>query len=329
MVENPRSFLPRNGLSLGWEAPQSPVPTESFSLTPKGRPHTLHFLFLTGPTEREEKRGSWLFAKWSSSGLTSVPRSRESRWLAISEGGNKKQREIGPRYRPTWLLRLLEEVNFKNISRGGPPRPLWWSTIMAPGATTLTSLLLLLLMARCSSTSRTFHSSTQPPFTKILKGVKLPGGYMEIIQEDHCSHGAVRLTCRSLKAFIFVLEAEYLSNLTRICGYDLQKLIGKKMYKSRGSGSYKKKGLKGNYIDDADEGRFGLVDVRQSLNKRYVVECEKLVNTIFLRNSETIYDHCFNFLKIELLNLIIYLFIRTILCETHCSKFVKVISWYD
>lgn len=84
------------------------------------------------------------------------------------------------------------------------------------------------------------------------------------------------------------------------------------MYKSRGSGSYKKKGLKGNYIDDADEGRFGLVDVRQSLNKRYVVECEKLVNTIFL--------------KIELLNLIIYLFIRTILCETHCSKFVKVIS---
>ncbi|XP_006614158.1 uncharacterized protein LOC102675588 [Apis dorsata] len=139
---------------------------------------------------------------------------------------------------------------------------------MAPGATTLTSLLLLLLMARCSSTSRTFHSSTQPPFTKILKGVKLPGGYMEIIQEDHCSHGAVRLTCRSLKAFIFVLEAEYLSNLTRICGYDLQKLIGKKMYKSRGSGSYKKKGLKGNYIDDADEGRFGLVDVRQSLNKR-------------------------------------------------------------
>lgn len=42
------------------------------------------------------------------------------------------------------------------------------------------------------------------------------------------------------------------------------------MYKSRGSGSYKKKGLKGNYIDDDDEEPFGLVDVRQSLNKRYV-----------------------------------------------------------
>lgn len=258
---------------------------------PKRASHTLHALFHVSHREREEKRGSWLFAKWSSSGLTSVPRSRKSRWLAIQEGGRKKQREIGPRYRPTWLLRLLEEVNFKNISRAGPPRPLWWSTIMAPGATTLTSLLLLSLMAvaGCSLTSRTVHSSTQSPFTKILKGVRLPGGYMEIIQEDHCSHGAVRLTCRSLKAFIFILEAEYLSNLTGICGYDLHKLIEKKMYKSRGGSSYKKKGLKGNYIDDADEERFGLVDVRQSLNKRYVVECDSFERTgehYFLKNSD-------------------------------------------
>lgn len=112
---------------------------------------------------------------------------------------------------------------------------------------------------------------------------------MEIIQEDHCSHGAVRLTCRSLKAFIFILEAEYLSNLTGICGYDLQKLIEKKMYKSRSGSSYKKKGLKGNYIDDADEERFGLVDVRQSLNKRYVVECDSFERTgehYFLKNSD-------------------------------------------
>lgn len=48
------------------------------------------------------------------------------------------------------------------------------------------------------------------------------------------------------------------------------------MYKSRGSGFHKKKGLKGNYIDDADEERFGLVDIRQSLNKRYVVGRSKI-----------------------------------------------------
>ncbi|KAK1117413.1 hypothetical protein K0M31_016617 [Melipona bicolor] len=142
---------------------------------------------------------------------------------------------------------------------------------MAPGATTLTSLLLLLMAmaARCSST-KSILASTQSPFAKILKGVRLPGGYMEVVQEDHCSQGAVRLTCRSLKAFIFILEAEYLANLTHICGYDAQKLMAKKMYKNRGNSlSLKKKELKGNYIDDAeDEQRFGVVDIRQSLNRR-------------------------------------------------------------
>ncbi|XP_017754903.1 PREDICTED: uncharacterized protein LOC108547066 [Eufriesea mexicana] len=141
---------------------------------------------------------------------------------------------------------------------------------MAPGATTLTSLLLLLMaVARCSLTKNVL-ASTQSPFAKILKGVKLPGGYMEVIQEDHCSHGSVRLTCRSLKASIFVLKAEYQANLTRICAYDPQRLTMKMMYKRRGSSSsYKRKELKGNYIDDADdELRFGVVDVRQSLNRR-------------------------------------------------------------
>ncbi|XP_043524617.1 uncharacterized protein LOC122536366 [Frieseomelitta varia] len=142
---------------------------------------------------------------------------------------------------------------------------------MAPGATALTSLLLLLMAmaARCSST-KSILASTQSPFAKILKGVRLPDGYMEVVQEDHCSQGAARLTCRSLKAFIFILEAEYLTNLTHICGYDAQKLMAKKMYKSRGNSlSLKKKELKGNYIDDAeDEQRFGVVDIRQSLNRR-------------------------------------------------------------
>lgn len=81
------------------------------------------------------------------------------------------------------------------------------------------------------------------------------------------------------------------------------------MYKSRGSGFHKKKGLKGNYIDDADEERFGLVDIRQSLNKRYVVGRSKIETdeyTIFWKISnldEKIYDRYFNYLKIELLNL--------------------------
>ncbi|XP_071876453.1 uncharacterized protein [Bombus fervidus] len=140
---------------------------------------------------------------------------------------------------------------------------------MAPGATTLTSLLLLLMtVTRCSLT-KSLLVSTQPPFAKTLTGVRLAGGYMEVVQEDYCSHGAVRLTCRSLKAFIFVLEAEYLSNLTHACGYDVQKLMEKKMYRTRGSSmSLKKKELKGNYIDDIEDEQSRVVDIRQSLNRR-------------------------------------------------------------
>lgn len=45
-VESPkkRSFSSRNGLSLGWEASWSP-PTESYFISRKERPHTLHALF--------------------------------------------------------------------------------------------------------------------------------------------------------------------------------------------------------------------------------------------------------------------------------------------
>ncbi|XP_053998863.1 uncharacterized protein LOC128887221 [Hylaeus anthracinus] len=135
---------------------------------------------------------------------------------------------------------------------------------MAPGATNLTSILLLMAIARCSSVS----ASPQPPSVKVLKGVRLPGGYMEVVQEEHCSYGVLRLTCRSLKAFIVVLEADYLSNATRICGYEPQELTVKKMLKYGGSVGLKTMELKGNYIDEPDEERLGAVDIRQSVNRR-------------------------------------------------------------
>lgn len=55
--------------------------------------------------------------------------------------------------------------------------------------------------------------------------------------------------------------------------------MAKKMYKNRGNSlSLKKKELKGNYIDDAeDEQRFGVMDIRQSLNRRYVMHREKIL----------------------------------------------------
>lgn len=88
---------------------------------------------------------------------------------------------------------------------------------------------------------------------------------MEIVQEEHCSQGVVRLTCRSLKAFIFVLEAEHLANLTHICGYETRKTVEAKV--NRGSMALKSMELRGNYVEDAEEA-FGVVDIRKSLNRK-------------------------------------------------------------
>ncbi|XP_076393263.1 mannan-binding lectin serine protease 2 isoform X2 [Megachile rotundata] len=124
---------------------------------------------------------------------------------------------------------------------------------MAPGATTL-SVLLLLTITGCT-TVNVFDKS----YSETLKVVRLPGGYMELLQKEHCSHQLLRLSCRSLKAFIFVLEAEYLSNFTQICGYE-----SKRKNTTPGSSSYRKR-LKGNYIYEDEQ---QVVDIRKSLNRR-------------------------------------------------------------
>ncbi|KAG7207617.1 hypothetical protein KM043_009238 [Ampulex compressa] len=142
---------------------------------------------------------------------------------------------------------------------------------MAAGATTLTSFLLVLLMFATSSCS--FFSSltsTQPPFGRVLKGVRVSGGYMEVIQEERCSKDTLRLTCRSLRAFVFVLEAEFRRNRTDTCGSKAANLVESDARKSRDSVGFLKDfgRLRGNYVDDNDDLRATVVDLRTSVNKR-------------------------------------------------------------
>lgn len=80
-------------------------------------PFTLCSMFLTGSTERKQKRVSLTRAiKWSSS-VRARFRGAKEPLAGHIRGRNKKQKEIGPRYRRTWFLRRLEEANFKIISR--------------------------------------------------------------------------------------------------------------------------------------------------------------------------------------------------------------------
>ncbi|XP_011695344.1 PREDICTED: uncharacterized protein LOC105454436 isoform X1 [Wasmannia auropunctata] len=139
-----------------------------------------------------------------------------------------------------------------------------------PAATTLTSLLMLLLMTIAASFSPRIIATTQAPFGRILNAVKLHGGYMEVIQEQRCSHGLFRLTCRSLRAFIFILEAEYHANRTELCQKESKSSGELKMWRNKGSTRRwtNTNELKGNYILDDEDNQANVIDIRSSLNKR-------------------------------------------------------------
>ncbi|XP_026826730.1 uncharacterized protein LOC105288005 isoform X2 [Ooceraea biroi] len=136
-----------------------------------------------------------------------------------------------------------------------------------PTATTLTSLLVLLMMTMAVCSSHGIVATTQPPFAIVLKAVKLHGGYMEVVQERRCSHGLLRLTCRSLKAFIFILKAEYHANHTEFC---LKKKLAELKMPNKGSTRLwmDVRELKGNYILDAEDDVSDVIDIRSSLNRR-------------------------------------------------------------
>ncbi|EFN75898.1 CUB and sushi domain-containing protein 3 [Harpegnathos saltator] len=140
---------------------------------------------------------------------------------------------------------------------------------MAPETTTLTSLLVLLLMAIAACSSPRIIATTQAPFGRILKPVKLHEGYMEVVQEQRCSHALLRLTCRSLKAFIFILEAEYHANHTELCMKESKKFENIKILQKDSVRRWKDtRHLKGNYIFDEEDGEMDIVDIRSSLNRR-------------------------------------------------------------
>ncbi|XP_066589214.1 uncharacterized protein [Prorops nasuta] len=138
---------------------------------------------------------------------------------------------------------------------------------------------LLVTLACCSSltTCDAWLMKSRPPSGLTFKAVRLaePGGHMEVVQEEHCSEESVRLTCRSLKAFMFLLEADYGANRTETCN---DRSIGIRKNLHYFTGNTVKVGdrdrSRGNYVDDElvgeegeDEGAGG-VDVRSSVNKR-------------------------------------------------------------
>ncbi|KAL0099408.1 hypothetical protein PUN28_020147 [Cardiocondyla obscurior] len=133
-----------------------------------------------------------------------------------------------------------------------------------------TSLLMLLLMTIASSFSPGIIVTTPAPFGRILKAVKVHGGYMEVIQEERCSQSLLRLTCRSLRAFIFILEADYHANHTKLCQKESKSLEELKVWRNKGSIRRwaNVKELKGNYIFDDEDNQADVVDIRSSMNKR-------------------------------------------------------------
>ncbi|XP_012285725.2 uncharacterized protein LOC105702612 [Orussus abietinus] len=134
---------------------------------------------------------------------------------------------------------------------------------MAPGR-------ILLVLVLIAEVGRTLPSSSHS-VTRNVFGVSLPEGHMEIVKEERCSDAIIRLTCRSLRAIIFVLEAELRTNRSETCGYDLKKIqsFGERWAKVNRKAILRKtfRNLRGNYILE-DEEEPTRIDLRTSLNRR-------------------------------------------------------------
>lgn len=105
---------------------------------------------------------------------------------------------------------------------------------------------------------------------RTLKAVKLPGGYMEIVEEEVCSDALLRLTCRSLRAFIFVLRADYQRKSTNACGHSVRTYKRAAEWTNFISRSPKTVTieLRGNYIKDEDDENGPVVDLRKSFSRK-------------------------------------------------------------
>lgn len=153
---------------------------------------------------------------------------------------------------------------------------------MAPG--TPVHVLMLIVMI--------FVGYSIPIYNGLLTSqrvtaVKLHVGHMEIVEEEKCSKGVLRLTCRSLKASLLVLEATYQTNRTNRCaGY--KGGLHKGLTKNRGQGNellnrfeQKKtaaifhakmvREIQGNYVKDSrnEEEMTDVADLRLPINRRY------------------------------------------------------------
>ncbi|XP_011505570.1 PREDICTED: uncharacterized protein LOC105368282 isoform X2 [Ceratosolen solmsi marchali] len=81
--------------------------------------------------------------------------------------------------------------------------------------------ILLAVLVVSLTTQSTNVSSLRQIITRNVTAVQLnQGNIMEIIEEQTCSTALIRLTCRSLTSFVFVLEALYQPNRTDACIYN-------------------------------------------------------------------------------------------------------------
>ena len=133
------------------------------------------------------------------------------------------------------------------------------------------AFLTVFLVITCANSSANL-SGLRQIIARNVTGVQLAhGNIMEIIEEQTCSAALLRLTCRSLTSFVFIIEASYQPNQTDACIYDrnswcryrsiLAKIKHLQMRRSFLRASY------GSYTNEIDDNP---LDFRNTLNRRYV-----------------------------------------------------------
>ena len=125
-------------------------------------------------------------------------------------------------------------------------------------------MIMMILLISSSSV----NTWLKPYITRNVTNIRHQNTVIEIIEETTCSDALVRLTCRTFKSFIYVIEAIYQPNYTNACLYNWESWYEHKSHFSRIKDLQMKKPFIIRSKDDEEEEN--QYDFRKTLNRRYV-----------------------------------------------------------
>ena len=130
----------------------------------------------------------------------------------------------------------------------------------------MTKIMLAVLTMSLLNDPPFIESWIKPIVIRNLSGIRHQSGLIEIVEENTCSDALVRLTCRLMHSFIYVLEAKYHQNRTSACAYNWQSWYEHKSLFARVQILQERRPWLVGYEVDDEEDRYYFI---KTLNRRF------------------------------------------------------------